>query len=302
LRYLKFMDLRQLEMFIAVAENSSFTLAGQQLHVAQSAVSRKISLLEQELGERVFARSNKKVFLTPAGETLLRYARKVFQDLRNASLEISEIAQLARGHITIGAGMIACIYLLPPVLEKFKVLYPKIDLRIITGVTDVLIPQLRNNSIELGVFTLPVQLPDLEVIPFCTEEMVVVTSKKHPVFSKKKSICARDLELYPLITFPQGARTRKLLDQFFERAGISPQISMEVENVVAIKPLVAIGLGISIIPYRVVAEEIKQQKLHFLRIQDYELTRQVGLVYRKVDPIPRLLSELIRLFKESQSS
>src|SRR5205814_8786045 len=88
------MDLRQLEMLIAVAENSSFTLAGQQLRVAQSAVSRKIGMLEQELGGRLFARVNKKVFVTPAGETLLRYARRVFQDLRNASLEISEITHL----------------------------------------------------------------------------------------------------------------------------------------------------------------------------------------------------------------
>src|SRR5439155_24848179 len=131
--------------------------------------------------ERLFARVNKKVFVTPAGETLLRYARKVFQDLRNASLEISEIAHLERGQMRIGAGMIACMYLLPPVLEKFKLLYPKIDLQVLKGVTDVLLSQLRSNEIELGVFTLPVQYPDLEVISFCREEMVVVSSKNHPV-------------------------------------------------------------------------------------------------------------------------
>jgi LysR family transcriptional regulator, cyn operon transcriptional activator len=296
------MDLRQLEMLIAVAENSSFTRAGQQLHVSQSAISRKICLLEEELGERVFARVNKKVCVTPAGETLLRYARKIFQDLRNASLEISEITHLERGHMKIGAGMIACMYLLPPVLEKFNLLYPKIDLEVITGVTDALIPKLLNNSIELGVFTLPVQLPDLEVIPFCTEEMVVVTSKKHPGLSKKKSIKAAEIEAHPLILFPAGARTRKVLDDFFKKAGISPHISMEAENIATIKPLVKIDLGITIIPYPAVVEETKRQELHCLRIIDHKVLRQIGLVYHKSDHLPRALSELIRLFRENQSS
>src|SRR6266480_1103752 len=237
------MDLRQLEMLIAVAENSSFTLAGQQLHVAQSAVSRKIGMLEQELGERLFARVNKKVYVTPAGETLLRSARKVFQDLRNATVEILEITHLERGQLRIGAGMIACMYLLPPVLEKFKLLYPKIDLHVITGVTDVLLSQLRNNTIELGVFTLPVQSPDLRVIPFCREEMVVVTSKNHPALAKKKFILAKEVERYPLILFPQGARTRRVLDDFYKEVGIVPHITMEAENVATIKPLVKINLG-----------------------------------------------------------
>jgi LysR family transcriptional regulator, cyn operon transcriptional activator len=85
------MDFRQLEMFHAVAETSSFTLAGRQLFVAQSAVSRKVRLLEEELGEKLFKRVNKRIFLTSSGEVMLRYTRRVFQDLRNASLEISDI-------------------------------------------------------------------------------------------------------------------------------------------------------------------------------------------------------------------
>ncbi len=296
------MDLRQLEMLIAVAENRSFTRAGQKLHVAQSAVSRKIGMLEEELGERFFSRVNKKVFVTPAGETLLRYARKVFQDLRDASIEISETTRLQRGQLRIGAGMITCMYLLPPVLEKFKALYPKIHVEVITGLTDTLLPQLRDNSIELGVFTLPIQSPDLEVIPIRTEEMVVVTSTKHPVLSKKKWIRAAEIEQYPLITFPKGARTRIVLDQYFAEIGIAPHISMEAENVATIKPLVKIDLGISIVPFEAIAEETERRELHCLRIRDHKLTRQIGLVYCKADHLPKLLAELIRLFRENQSS
>jgi len=293
-------DLRQLEMAISVADNASFTRASQKLYVAQSAISRKIKLLEEELGEPIFKRVNKKIYVTPAGETLLRYARRIFQDMRNAKMEISEIAHLERGQLRVGAGMLACTYILPPVLERFKALHPRIDLEVITAPTDILLSKLSDNLIELGVFTLPIKHSDLQVIPLITEEMVVVTSPKHPVLSKETKINAEDLQNYPMILFPKGARTRDVLDGFFNNVGIVPRIVMEAENVALIKPLVKIDLGISIIPLRSVSEELQRGELHYLRIKNHKLIRKVGLVYHKSEYVPKMLAELIRLFKECQ--
>ena len=295
------MDLRQLEMAIAVAENASFTRASQQLYVAQSAISRKIKMLEEELGEPIFKRVNKKIYVTPAGETLLRYARRIFLDMRNAKLEISEIAHLERGQLRVGAGMLACTYILPPVLEKFKALHPRIDLEVITAPTDALLSKLNDNLIELGVFTLPIKHADLQVVPLITEEMVVVTSPKHPVLSHKNRMNAEELQDYPLILFPKGARTRNVIEAFFHDVGINPRIVMEAENVALIKPLVKIDLGISIIPLRSVSEELERGELHYLKIKNHRLIRQVGLVFHKSEYIPKMLSELIRLFKEVQN-
>jgi DNA-binding transcriptional LysR family regulator len=287
-------------MALSVAENASFTRASQQLYVAQSAISRKIKMLEDELGEPIFKRVNKKVYVTPAGETLLRYARRIFQDMRNAKLEISEISHLDRGQLRLGAGMLACTYILPPVLERFKALHPRIDLEVITAPTDTLVAKLRDNLIELGVLTLPIQHPDLKVVPLITEEMVVVTSPKHPLLSKRSWLKAEELQNYPLILFPQGARTRNVLDEFFRNVGIAPRIVMEAENVALIKPLVKIDLGISIIPSRSVSEELHRGELHSLKIRNHKLIRQVGLVYQKSEHIPKILTELIRLFNEVQ--
>jgi DNA-binding transcriptional LysR family regulator len=178
------MDFRQLEMLLSVAENESFTLAGRQLHVSQSAISRKIKLLEDELGIELFKRVNKRVYVTSAGETLVRCARRVFQDISHTSMEISELAQLRGGHVRIASGMTACIFLLPPVLEKFKAKYPQLE--IVTGPKESLLNQVLDNSIDLGVFTLPIESPALEVIPFCDDEMVVVTSAKNSEFSKRR--------------------------------------------------------------------------------------------------------------------
>jgi len=296
------MDLRQLEMFIAVADNSSFTSAGRQLHVAQSAISRKIGLLEDELGEPLFKRVNKRIFITPAGGMFLTYARRIFQDLRNATLEISEFSRLEWGHLSIGAGMMACIYILPPVLEKFRALHPRIELEVATGSTEALLSKLRNNSIEIGVLTLPIRGSDLEVLPLCEEEMVVVVSRKHPALSQRRWINAEEIPKYPLIAFSRETRTRAVLDQFFKDAGIVPRILMEIENVAMIKPLIKIDLGISVIPLSAVAEESKRKELHYLRIRDRRIARQLGLVYLKSNPTPKVLLELIRLFKELQAN
>jgi DNA-binding transcriptional LysR family regulator len=288
-------------MAIAVAENASFTRASQQLYVAQSAISRKIKLLEEELGEPIFKRVNKKIYVTPAGETLLRYARRIFLDMRNAKLEISEIAHLERGQLRVGAGMLACTYIIPPVLEKFKALHPRIDLEVITASTGTLLSKLNDNLIEIGVFTLPIKHADLQVVPLITEEMVVVTSPKHPVLSQRSKIKAEELQDYPLILFPKEARTRNVLEEFFHDVGITPRIVMEAENVALIKPLVKIDLGISIIPLRSVSEELQRGELHCLKIENHRLIRQVGLVYHKSEYIPKMLSELIRIFKETQN-
>jgi DNA-binding transcriptional LysR family regulator len=291
------MDLRQLEMFVAVAENLSFTIAGRRLHVAQSAISRQIGLLEFELGEKLFKRVNRRVYLTPAGETLLRHARRVFQELRNARLEISETANLHRGTIRLGAGLTACMYLIPPVLERFRSLYPNIELQVVTGPTESLLPQIRDNLIDLGVFTLPASLPGLEVTPLCVEEIIAVCSPKHRALAERRSIPARELADYPLILFGKGAATRKVLDAFFRDIGVHPRIVMEAENVAVIKPLVAIDLGITLLPERAVEAEIRRHELHGLRIEDYPLKREIGLVYQKTDQLPKVLAVLIHLFR-----
>lgn len=296
------MDFRQLEMFLAVAENSSFTVAGRQLHVAQSAISRKVGMLEEELGESLFKRVNKRIYLTPAGEIMLRHARRIFQDLRTAALEVSEIGEMKRGTVRIGAGMTACIYVLPPVLETFRSRYPNIETHVVTGTAENLLYQLRNNLLDLGVLTLPVTQPDLQTIPFRTEEMVVLVSARHPTLSKRKRMPAKELADHPIILFDRGTATRKLLDRFFEEAGVRPEIIMESESVATIAPLVRINLGISIVPLPVAVEPSTRSGLHYIRVSDFNFTRQIGIVCQRSDSQPRAIRELISLFLESEQA
>ncbi|HWQ56976.1 MAG TPA: LysR family transcriptional regulator [Bryobacteraceae bacterium] len=296
------MDFRALEMFVAVADNSSFTLAGQQLHVSQSAISRKIRLLEEELGQGLFNRVGKRICLTEAGNRMLRHARRVFQVLREASLEISEVGDLKRGLLRVGSGMTACMYMLPPVLEKFKLRYPDIDVFVTTSTTEVLVEELRNGRIDLGLLTLPVNAPGLESVPVTTEELVVVVSPKHPGLSRRRFITVSELAHSRLILHDRSTSVRSLVDRFFQEAGINPQIVMEAETVATIKPLVQINLGMSILPLCAVEAEARRGELAYLRIRDYKLTRPIGVVFQRSEHQPRLLSELIALFQSSEAA
>jgi DNA-binding transcriptional LysR family regulator len=292
------MELSQLEAVVAIAEEGGFNKGAAKLHIAQSAVSRRIALLEDELNEKLFSRTTKRVCLTFAGETVLRYARKISQELRDLSMETSNFSQLKKGRLRIGAGMTACLYVLPPVLERFKSLYPQIDLEVLSETTETLISFLRNHILDVGVLTLPVQFPDLDVIPLPREELVVVVSTKHPTLSKRKTLLARELADQPMVLFAKSAATRKVLDAFFIECGVAPRICMEAEHVALIKPLVGINLGITILPLPAVVEEARRNQLHYLRIRDHALFREQGLVFQKSDHHPRALSELIRLFRD----
>jgi DNA-binding transcriptional LysR family regulator len=265
--------------------------------VAQSAISRKIRLLEDELGQKLFKRVNKRIFLTPAGEVMRRYSHQIFQDLRNAALEVSDIAQWNKGVIRIGSGMTACMYLLPPVIEKFQARYPKLEVRVVTGTSETLIPQICNSALDVGILTLPVKSPDLDVIPFTTEELVIVASPRHRVLAKKRNVAAEELKGYPMILFNPGTATRQLIDDYFARIGLEPRIVMVSENVATIKPLVRINLGISLLPLPAVAVEARRGELHYLRIRGERLTRDIGLVTHKDDYKPKALLDLMALFR-----
>jgi DNA-binding transcriptional LysR family regulator len=291
------MDLRQLEMFQAIVDAGNFTRAGQRLHVSQSAISRQISMLEDELGVQILLRSNKEVALTEAGRTLLRHCHRIFRDLEEASSEVAQNGQTGRGTLRVGGGMSVCTYLLPHILKEYKTRYPNVQLTVTTGTTEPTIQKIRNNEIDVGVLSLPVDYPDLQVEFTFREEMVLVMSPNHPL-SRKEQINVKDLENTPLILFERGSNTRKAIDRFLDRHIRNVNIIMEMENVEIIKPLVDIGLGVTIIPYQSIIREVQMGSLRYARFEGHPLYRELGLVYLKMSYQPISLKRMITLFSE----
>jgi len=294
------MDVRQLEMFKAVAEAGSFTQAAQRLHVSQSAISRQVKLLEEELQGLLLHRGARQVTLTHAGELLLRMASRVQQDMQEVVSQISETHELRRGTLTLAGGMTVCMFILPRLLKKYRSLYKHVDLRVVSGSSEELQGLLRSHEVDLALLTLPIVAKDLEVLPLLKEELVVVTAPGHPL-SRKRTVEPAELGRFPLIVYEPGSNTRKVIDQFFVEERIPMEIAMETENVEIIKAMVAAGLGITLVPYMAIAREARQRRFAYLRVRGRRLYRETGWVYLKSERVPRAVSEMLRVFEELKS-
>src|SRR5215203_1539103 len=249
------MDLRQLEIIRAIADSGSFTAAGAKLHVSQSAISRQILLLEEELGEPVFHRIGRRIRITPAGESLLQLSHRVFQDLQDTVSAISDKQESLNGSMRLVGGMTVCLYVFPALLAEMRRLHPHLDLKITVGSAERSIAMLRSGAGDLGLITLPVDATDLVSVPVLQEELLLITYPDHPL-ARKKTITGADLNKQSFILFETGSITRRLVGELFTREHIEADIVMETENVEIIKAMVRHGLVNSIIPWSVAAASV----------------------------------------------
>jgi DNA-binding transcriptional LysR family regulator len=286
-------DLRQLEILRAVAESGSFTGAGQQLHLSQSAVSRQILLLEDELKEQLFLRLGRKVRITPTGTALLELSHRLFQDLEQTRASILESQERVSGSLRLVGGMTVCLYVFPALLKAFRRDHPDVDVKLTPGATPRLIRQLRAGGADLGLLTLPVDDPALVSVPVMREELLLVTAPQHPL-ARKRLITPQDLVRQPFVLFELGSGSRRAIEAFFTREQVAPKIVTETENVEIIKALVRVGMGVTIIPYQAVAREVRAGTLFCARIAGQQLVRETGWVHLRVNRVPRAVQEMMK--------
>jgi DNA-binding transcriptional LysR family regulator len=294
------MDLRQLEILQTIAETGSFTACGRKLHVSQSAISRQIALLEEELGEPLFLRVGRHVRMTAAAESLVQLGQRVFQDVRDTVGAITDRTRALRGTLRLVGGMTVCLYVFPPLLEHLKRVHPELDVRVTVASATRSVEEIRAGRMDAGLLTLPVEESDLVTMPVLREELLLVTMPTHPL-AKKKKILPQDLASEPFILFEAGSATRRVIDSFFVTEKIEPTIVMDTENVEIIKAMVKTGLGIGIVPYQAIAREVRAKQFFCARIEGHELVRETGWVYGSANRVPRVIHELLKVFEETRS-
>jgi DNA-binding transcriptional LysR family regulator len=268
------MDIRQLEMFKAVAELGSFTRAGEKLHVTHSAICRQIKLLEDELRSPLFTRANKRVALTEGGKALLRSVGPIFEQLAMAADSVTH-ASCTVQRLNVGTGTTILNFFLPPILEKFKRRYPSTPIVIKTGHTGYIIEDLRQGTLDVAITSLPLPVEgrELNVKALYREELVAVVGPNHPLAGKKVVEWGK-IRDFPLVIFPKGSSTREILDAFFRKVKISPLVQLELENDEAVEKAIEAGIAISFIPrHRAICD-----KISFFRIADHEIFRDVGIL------------------------
>jgi DNA-binding transcriptional LysR family regulator len=287
------MDLRQLEILRAVARTGSFTSAGRQLHLSQSAVSRQILLLEEELKEQLFLRLGRQVRITPPGTTLLGLSERMLEDLERTRASILDSQRTVSGTVRLVGGMTVCLYVFPTLLKTFRKEHPGVEVKLTTGSAARLLRQLRTGAADLGLLTLPIDDPHLVTVPVMREELLLVAAPTHPI-ARKKRIAPADLIGQPFVLFEPGSNSRKAIDAFFLREQIDPKVVTETESVEILKALVMIGMGITIIPYQAVAREVRAGQLFCARIAAVQLVRETGWVHLRVNRVPRAVQVMMQ--------
>jgi DNA-binding transcriptional LysR family regulator len=190
--------------------------------------------------------------------------------------------------------MTVCLYVFPALLKQFRRAHPRVDVKVGTGPTGLLLDKLRSGVADLALLTLPIDDRTLASTPVVREELMLVAAPSHPI-ARRRRIAAEDLGRQAFVLYEPGSNTRRVIDEFFVKAGIEPAIVTETENVEIIKALVRIGLGITIIPYQAVAREVRAGYLFCARIAGQQLVRETGWVYRCSTRVPRTIQEMMRM-------
>ena len=274
------MELWQLEVFKAVAEEKSFSRAGQRLGRTQPAISSTIKLLESEINEPLFHRLGKSIRPTAAGDLLMEYAKRLLRLREEAVLAVGELRGLNRGTLRLGANETTCLYLLPEVLGTFKRNHPQIQVDIQRAITRSITERVIDGALDFGIVTMPIKNPRLEAITIHRDELALIVGPAHTLASRRS---VRMLELInePFILHKIGTTTRERLAKHFSDGGVKLKVTMELASIETIKRFVSIGMGISIVPRLCIAKEIEEGSLRALTIRDARLQRKLGLIYSK---------------------
>jgi DNA-binding transcriptional LysR family regulator len=272
------LNLDQLQTFATVIEHGSFSAAARVLNLTQPAVSMQVKELEERLGVQLVERATRRILPTAAGRDLLEHIRRLQRESAHALHTMRRHKDGWLGQVRIGASTTALIYHMPPVLQHLKFHHPNIEVRVATGTTTTIVEMLSHNHIDLGLVTLPITDADVDVTSLLTESLVAIVPAGTPGLPAK--ISPDDfVELGPMLELPR-AQVRRLIDQWLSASGKAARPLMELDNIEAIKTIVAAGLGASIVPNVVVSGVHANERLD-IRPLDPPLTRTLAIVERR---------------------
>jgi DNA-binding transcriptional LysR family regulator len=314
------MEFHQLEAFEAVALHRSFTRAAESLFLTQPAVTRQIAALEAELKTRLFDRLGRTVLLTAPGEAFHRYAEQILRLTKEAREAVSDIESGAAGKLTVGASSTLATYALPHLLRRFQERQSgggnRVEITIHTGISARILDMVREGNVDIGLVTgegdaaeatieaaATPHDPIFEVRILADYEACVVVPIAHPLADRKR-VTAAHLAPFPLILMESGTNLRTYVDRLLAAAGVQGQVTMELDNVEAIKRMIEADLGISILPQVAIRSEVEAGRLAALTLADSPRRshRRIALVYRRDKYLSTALKAFMTLLEQEVSA
>jgi DNA-binding transcriptional LysR family regulator len=240
------LNLDQLRAFVEVIERGSITAAAKELNLTQPAVTHQVQELERRFDVALVERIGKKTYLTEAGGKLLEHARQLLEEDARTRLAMRRFGDGWLERVRVGTSATVLMYALPPILRQLKTEHPQLEINLKAGLTAATLQSLKNNALDLGLCALPIADPAFEITPLFDDELVAILPDNLGPAPKK--VTPAFLAGCPLILGNDASALRRTIMEWLALSGPAPKPVMEFDNVEAIKSLVAVGLGASIVP------------------------------------------------------
>ena len=242
------MELRQLDHFVAVAEEGHFTRAASRCRMSQSALSASIRSLERELDSRLFVRTTRKVELTEAGRVLLEEARRTLAAAASARESVLAVQGLLRGSLRVGGIPTPGLLDQAALLASFRDHHPAVDIRYVRDTSTALIPEIEAGRLDIALVSLPQQLPEpVLAIPLSTQPLMFVARPGHQLAARKQVTLA-SLAEQDFVGPPKGSTGYEAVDRVLAGTGKERRVRFEAVDVLTILDFVAHGLGFTLLP------------------------------------------------------
>jgi LysR family transcriptional regulator, transcriptional activator of the cysJI operon len=291
------MQIESLKVFCDLAETESFTKAAQINSVTQSAVSQTISALERQFKSLLIERSKKNFRLTPEGEVLYDYAKRILQGYDALYSKLQELEGVISGNIRVATIYSIGLHVLPPYLKKFLKTFPTVNVHVEYRRANQVAEDVLGNVVDLGMVAYPTRDSKLELVPLQKERLVLICHPQHPL-AKNQSLKLKAFSGQRFIGFEPDIPTRMALDKIFKEHGVAVQYVMQFDNVETVKRAVEIDSGIAIVPQATVRQEVANQTLASVDLSDGDMARPVAVIYKKSRVLSPAMKKFIALLKE----
>ncbi|HKX29702.1 MAG TPA: LysR family transcriptional regulator [Blastocatellia bacterium] len=292
------MDLAQLEIFICIAEEKSFSRAAGKMLRTQPALSIAIKRLEEELGESLFDRSSKSGTLTEAGKILLSYAQRMINLRDEAKESIGELRGMFRGRLTIGANESTSLYLLPKLLLEYRQRHPQIKIEVYRNVSEKIPSEVLERNLDFGFLSYDPMHPALQSVEVYRDELVLVVSPKHRL-ADRKQVTVKELGEEQFIAHNVKTPSRARIFELFAQHRTPLNICLELATLETIKAFLKLNAGIAILPRLSVQEEIASNELVEIAVKAMKIEKALRLVYRREQSLSHAAKSFLEIVRNS---
>jgi DNA-binding transcriptional LysR family regulator len=290
------LELSQLETFLAVAEEKSFSRAAVRLHRTQPAVSQVIRKLEESLGEVLFDRAARDGSLTAAGVLLRDYALRLMALRREATSALGELKSLERGRLHMAANEYTCTYLLPAI-DEFRRAYPQVTVTVQRMLASHIPDELNLRAFELGVISFRPDPEQFRTIAVYGDSLALIVSPQHPLAGADR-VSISDLGRESFIAHNVASPLRRKVIETFQRYRTPLNMDIELPTIEAIKRFVAMGNGVALVPNLTVARELETGELVAVTVTELELKRVLRLVHRRHGTLSYAATAFLRTVRD----